>query len=56
MENGADIELEGPGVRHKYQKATPLMAACWWQHSDIVEYLLSLGAQVDRQNLEGMWY
>ncbi|KAI1714077.1 ankyrin repeats (3 copies) domain-containing protein [Ditylenchus destructor] len=53
VENGADIEQKGPGVRVKWQTGTPLMAACWGQHAEVVEYLLSVGARINRKSLQG---
>ncbi|KAI1708166.1 ankyrin repeats (3 copies) domain-containing protein [Ditylenchus destructor] len=55
VENGADIEKKCRDFRYKVHKITPLMAACRGQYCALVEYLLSVGAQVDaRSKYQGL--
>ena len=42
-----------PNTKEKFSLRTPLHKACYFGHSNIVEYLLECGADVDAIDVEG---
>lgn len=48
VENGADIEIPN---KHGH---TSLMIACFRGHVEVVRYLISIGAQLNRKSIKGI--
>jgi ankyrin repeat protein len=50
VKNGADIEIANR------QGNTPLMIAAYREKVDVVRFLLSIGAEINRTSVEGLYF